>query len=449
MPIHKEKSRAEQAEQAGQQAKQERKAAAGNPNATTIKADIYTPEGFQECLDAIGTEYRYNTRGLRIEYRDGGTWELEDDFHGAAVRDAIKAQCQHQVKGKDGTPKMSPVNYSVRGSWQERINSHLHHHRVDPFEDWLDSLAKWDETPLVDALLERCFAIASGQPKTLLRWASRATVLTAVARTRVPALKVDEFPVLLGPRGIGKSTLFKELLPPEFAEVWFVDRLRLSASDKEIAEKVENRVFVEMSELAGVRATDVERLKAVLSATDDGGQRGAWRRNPMPQPRRCAIFGTTNRRDSLPNDSSGNRNFVIVELDPDATKHPGLAAVKRYVAQHRDQIWAEAIHLWDVKRTQPRLPDKMKGIQAAHNEDYRHADVSIEELFADYQASVAPDAELSLVEVAMALGMVDSDHLGKLPNVEQERLTAVMRQAGYEQKRIGKSQKRVWKKQSK
>ena len=88
--------------------------------------------------------------------------------------------------------------------------------------------------------------------------------------------------------------------------------------------------------------SDIERLKHFLTTDDDGSIRLAYRRDPIPLPRRVVIIGTTNEIEGLPNDPTGNRRFVVV---PVAETEENAGHVRRvltpaYVAQ----VWAEAVH---------------------------------------------------------------------------------------------------------
>ena len=149
------------------------------------------------------------------------------------------------------------------------------------------------------------------------------------------------------------------------------------------------------------------------------------------QLRRAIIVGTTNSMAALPNDVTGNRRFVAINI---ADGSP--ADVRRYLNANRDQLWTEALARCRGGEN-PRLPDDYKDIQAANNERYRSADELLEVALDGWLSSLTDDHFL-LTACADAM-----DHILK---VDTKRLTAALIQAGWksEQKRIGDKRQRVW-----
>ena len=80
----------------------------------------------------------------------------------------------------------------------------------------------------------------------MVSWVSRMILLVPVQRAFRPGAKHDEMPVLIGPQGIGKSTAFRLLLPPESRADWFSDGLNMYAPTKERAEALLGRIIVEV-----------------------------------------------------------------------------------------------------------------------------------------------------------------------------------------------------------
>jgi predicted P-loop ATPase len=154
-------------------------------------------------------------------------------------------------------------------------------------------------------------------------------LIAAVRRVRKPGCKFDEMLVLEQPlQGTDKSTGLAVLA---VEEDWFSDDLPLHIDSRRVIEHLRGRWIVEAAELAGMRKTDAEHLKAFLSRRIDRA-RMAYGRLPIEAPRQCVVIGTTNRSEYL-RDVSGNRRFWPVLI-----ARFNLQALRR----DRDQLWAEA-----------------------------------------------------------------------------------------------------------
>jgi predicted P-loop ATPase len=107
-------------------------------------------------------------------------------------------------------------------------------------------------------------------------------------------------------------------------------------SDKTAAEKVQGNWLMEISELAGIRKADQEKIKAFVSRTDDK-YRASFGRRVTSHPRQCVLFATTNSDRGYLRDTSGNRRFWTVRT-PRIGKRPAWTLTDEEIKQ----IWAEA-----------------------------------------------------------------------------------------------------------
>ena len=311
-----------------------------------------------DYLWTLGIDYRWNVRQGSLQYREAeGKWTPETDRHSADVRERIAST----FKVKFG-----------RDTFADRVNVLAYRAEVDPAMDWLDSLPEHDGVARIDRLLHDCFVLTDrADPPELVAWVSRFLTMGAVWRTLNPGAKLDETPVLVGPQGVGKSTALQHLLPPEEHD-WFADGLNCLSTDREFAETLAGRVIVELSEMRGRSIADIDALKSRLTRTNDGYHRGAYARHAERQLRRAIIVGTTNSMAALPNDVTGNRRFVAINIAAGAP-----ADVRHYMDANRDQLWAEALVRCRAGEN-PRLPDDFKDAQADNNERYRSADELLE-----------------------------------------------------------------------
>lgn len=201
-----------------------------------------------------------------------------------------------------------------------------------PVADYLKSV-QWDGVERIDRILiDYLGAEESGYVMAVMR----KTLVAAVARIFEPGVKHDTILVLCGPQGIGKSTLFSKLGGP-----WYSDSMSIAdMKDKTAAEKLQGVWIMELSELAGIRKTDVETVKSFLSRFDD--------RYRMPyctcaenHPRKSIIVGTTNSTNGFLRDITGNRRFWPVFVNGNSVK-------KTWQLERQDihMFWAEAKELY-------------------------------------------------------------------------------------------------------
>ena len=206
--------------------------------------------------------------------------------------------------------------------------------RFHPIRDYLDGLPPWDGTKRIETLLVRCL---QADDTRYTRAVTRKTLAAAVARIYKPGTKFDSVLVFDGVQGIGKSTLFKDLVGEEF----YSETLSLTdMDDKSGAEKLQGFWVVEIGELAGMKKADIEKVKAFLSTSDDK-YRPSYGKTVESHPRQCIIIASVNGERGYLRDITGNRRFWIVKV------HQEVQIKKwNFTAEERDQIWAEAKTIW-------------------------------------------------------------------------------------------------------
>ena len=345
--------------------------------------------GLLAALEHMAIELRYNERSARLEFlkqaEDFSRWANSDDMIRAALRERVSEEFLYQAK--DG-----PVPLTIgKDRFADLIEALLDSRRVDPFKEWLDNLPAWDGESRLDYWLSGCFTIGDITPD-LLRWASSSVLMGAVARTDTPGEKHDEMVILVGLQGLGKSTVWAWLLPPANRRQWFSDAFKFHADVKAQVEALQGRVIVEAAEMSGSTRAEIESVKAFLARQDDGAVRLTYRRDPIDLPRRCVIVGSTNDPRCLPNDPSGNRRFVPVPVSAGDPR-----AIRTFINQWRDQLWAEAVHRVRVNKEQAWLPDDLKEQQMAQNERYRATDEIAEDAVQEFLAGHPGDVTIRQV----------------------------------------------------
>lgn len=201
-------------------------------------------------------------------------------------------------------------------------------HGRHPIREYLDGL-EWDGVPRLDTLV---IDYLGAEDTRLNRAVTRKHFTAAVARVMEPGCKYDYCLILAGPEGTGKSTLFSMM-----GGDWFSDSLVTMEGTKGM-EQLRDSWIIELSELGGIRKSDVEQVKAYLSRQNDM-YRPAYGSVMESHKRQCVFCGTTNEAYFLKG-SKGNRRFWVLGIDPALRRHGDL---REALAADRDQLWAEAV----------------------------------------------------------------------------------------------------------
>lgn len=207
---------------------------------------------------------------------------------------------------------------------------YAHRHRFNDVKDYIESL-EWDGVPRLDTLL---IDYLGAEDNVYTRAVARKSLAAATARALCPGVKYDYMPILVGPQGIGKSTLLRLL-----GKHWYSDSLQVFEG-KEASEMIQGVWINEIGELNGFSRAEVGAIKQFLSRTEDIFREAYGRRTGV-YPRRCVFFGTTNDAEFL-RDRTGNRRFWPVNV---GIRKP-TKSVFNDLAGEVDQIWAEAVMCW-------------------------------------------------------------------------------------------------------
>jgi predicted P-loop ATPase len=280
---------------------------------------------------------------------------------------------------------------------------------LHPVRDYLDGL-NWDGVPRLDSWL---VTYGGAEDTEYVRAVGALTLVAAVRRVRKPGVKFDEMLIFEMPtQGRDKSTAIQVLA---VREAWFSDDLPLNSDGKRVIEQTRGKWIVEASELSGMRKSDVEHLKAMLSRTSDRA-RLSYDRRTTDRPRQFIVIGTTNATYYL-RDTTGNRRFWPVAVT-------GFNLVT--LANDRDQLWAEAAAR-EATGASIRLDPELWAAAGEEQEERQIADPWLELLRATTEGFngkiLAADAWKL---VGMAPDRRTQDHNG--------RLGGAMRTLGFEHK---------------
>lgn len=211
--------------------------------------------------------------------------------------------------------------------------------QFDSAQIWLASLPVWDGQDRIANFLPRVFGCINSNYHTAIG----LYVWTAIAgRIIKPGVKADMAVILYGPQGIGKSTAIARIVP----DASLYREIDLSARDADLARTLRGVIVAEISELRGLHSREQEHIKATLSRTHESWV-PKYREHATTYARRVILFGTTNKREFLA-DETGERRFLPVDV-------PGIEGYgvggKRgcdleWLESNRAQLFAEGAHLF-------------------------------------------------------------------------------------------------------
>jgi len=239
-----------------------------------------------------------------------------------AWTDQHETQVRVWFQQQDINPTLGDVGRAVQKA--ARRNS------FHPVRDYLEAL-RWDGKPRTETWLPTYFHAEASE---YVRAVGPRVLISAVARILNPGCKVDNSIILEGPQGLQKSMALRELA---VRDTWFTDRLS-NVSSKDAAIELAGVWIIEVAELNALMQATTHSQKAFLSRQDDR-YRPPWAKYTIRQRRSSIFVGTINPpANGYLNDPTGARRLWPVAcrgtIDVDGLK------------QARDQLWAEAVHLF-------------------------------------------------------------------------------------------------------
>lgn len=299
-----------------------------------------------------------------------------------------------------------------------------------PVRDFLATLS-WDGQERLDTLLVRYLG-AENNP--YVRAVTRKTFAAAVARVMEPGCKFDYMLTLVGPQGVGKSTLIKKM-----AREWYSDTIT-TVSGKEAYENLEGVWIVEMAELTATRKAEVEAVKQFISKQEDT-YRKAYNRRAGTYLRQNIFIGTTNSVEFL-RDMTGNRRWWPVDVARKEDRRPDALTPFDLTEEDIRQLWAEAKKRYEDG--EPLYLNEVETDEIAQTVQESHSELNIRiGMIEEYLNTLLP-ADWATRNVYLRRSFFDNSfNLEEKGTVERTRVCAaeiLCELFGIERGRIGKAE---------
>jgi predicted P-loop ATPase len=306
--------------------------------------------------NSIMSKLKYNDWTKRIEWKD--RW-LED-------RDIIAIQSLFQSK----YPDLSDV---TKNTIADAVQSCAMQNIYNPVTDWLNSL-KWDGKSRLEEWVDTVCGYPEDDSESFMEYRSAvgvATIKAMVARALNPGTKYDHMLVIEGEQGTGKSTLVNILAGNDLLYSTNVKDIR----DKDFKINTQGMWVVELSEGSTLSMSSVQDIKHMITETISIF-RPAYGKLSESHPRQFVLMMTTNEGAYL-RDRTGNRRFLPLKVYLDFIDIDWLR-------NNRNQIFAEAVHLWKTD-TSFNIPVQESKIQ----QELRMEIDPIEEMITDYMDNLS------------------------------------------------------------
>lgn len=268
----------------------------------------------RDDLQALGYHFQYNAVTLTIE------------VNGAPITDAIEAVIRMQMRDH-GYKNMSAIT--------DVYTAMAHEDTYNPVQDYLDSLM-WDGQRHILNLAAHFTCI--DPPVIYNHGGSSPLICVYLYRWIVGAVaKVYEqsqnmMLVIVGPQGIGKSTLAEWLCSP--LHDYFVAQA-IQTDDKDSLLRLARHFVWEVDELDGtIRRSDIAALKGFITRREVVA-RPAYARRDIHVPALASMIGTVNKGAGFLADATGSRRFYVTEISKIDWNYTKIDV---------NQLWAQAVH---------------------------------------------------------------------------------------------------------
>jgi virulence-associated protein E len=315
---------------------------------------------------------------------------------------------------------------------RDAVKSLAREHCFDPVCDLIDKAeAEWDGIKRLDRMAADYF---NCEDTPLNSAFMRKMMIALVKRAREPGCKFDTIVVLESKEGFNKSTAWRVLAGAEN----FSDERIIGSQAKEVQEQLAEIWIHENADLAGLKKTEVESVKAYASRMVDIA-RPAFGHFVLKQPRHSIEVGTTNSDEYLQS-QTGNRRFwpltVTKAIDIEKLQHDRLQLIGEAAKYQSDGesvvldevLWADA----GIEQEQRRIKDPWEDVLGDLPEWISDGYGGSERLEIIHQ-----DSPREVVSAAVLVEYVLKIPVAQQTTATAMRLSNVMKQLGWHRDKNG------------
>lgn len=279
-----------------------------------------------------------------------------------------------------------------------------------PFLDYVKNL-KWDGIPRLTSWLARSWHVPQS---TYLEEVSLKWLVSACARMDKPGTKVDWMLIVVGPQGVGKTSMPSVMFNGNSLTLYG------ESNDKDLHMKLHSALVIGFDELDSFGKRETSFLKAMITTAQDHF-RPPYGASVEVFDRRCTLYGCGNRHEFLQSDPSGYRRYAIVSVDQKLDF--------QMLEEERDQLWAEAWNLYTSGNV------AFWEVTGASEEARKYvAPSALEEMITDYLEKCKANATNVKDGAVYVRYSVMTDTL-QIRNANPREVAAILRAQGGDQKK--------------
>ena len=227
----------------------------------------------------------------------------------------------------------------------ERLRAVALNNKYDPVIEYFESL-NWDGISRIPTLTH---TLLNAEDTQLYQEYLSVFFKATVMRNYEPGCKFDSALVLVGPQGIGKSTMFEALgkrIYGKKRDGSFEINDFVIKDNKQLLEQSSGCVFGIWDELTNFKKAEMTSVKSFVTKASEKA-RAAYAHETIEVKRRWTIVGSSNAEYFLRDDDWYERRFWIIRCGGFKDSNQTWDALKPlYDDNFLDQVWAEAVHMY-------------------------------------------------------------------------------------------------------